>query len=170
MEEIVNNISEQTAPAELKTDIEIFSVDDTTNESISETDTVFELNKKIEALTQELETYKTAKQQQEKIAEQLNEFSELFPNIAIKAIPDEVWENVKMGNTLVASYAVYEKRISEAARRIEEINKKNSTLSAGALGENLSNEYFSVDEVKKMSPAEVRSNFAKIRKSMETWK
>ena len=169
MEEIVNNTPEQSTPAEHEEDITNISSDDTTDESISESNTVFGLNKKIEALTQELEAYKTAKQQQEKIAEQLNEFSELFPNIAIKAIPDEVWENVKMGNTLVASYAVYEKRISEAARRIEEINKKNSTLSAGALGKNLSNEYLSIDEVRKMSPAEVRSNFAKIRRSMETW-
>ena len=169
MEEIVNKTSEQLTTAELVSDITNSLTDDTNNESINEKDTVSELNKKIEMLTQELEAYKTAKQQQEKIAEQLNEFSELFPNIAIKTIPDEVWENVKNGNTLVASYAVYEKRITEAARRIEEINKKNSTLSAGALGKTLSNEYFSIDEVKRMSPAEVRSNFAKIRKSMEKW-
>ena len=131
---------------------------------------VSELNQKIEALTQELEAYKKAKAHQEKIAEQLNEFSELFPSIAIKAIPDEVWENVKRGNTLAASYAVYEKRITEAARRIDEINKKNAALSAGIAGKNSADEFFSADEVRKMSPSEVRTNFAKIRRSMETWK
>ena len=98
-----------------------------TNDNVN----VSELNQKIESLTQELESYKKAKEHQEKIAEQLNEFSELFPSIAIKAIPDEVWESVKLGNTLAASYAIYEKRITEAARRIEEINKKNAALAAG---------------------------------------
>ena len=137
-----------------------------TNDNVN----VSELNQKIESLTQELESYKKAKAHQEKIAEQLNEFSELFPSIAIKAIPDEVWESVKLGNTLAASYAIYEKRITEAARRIEEINKKNAALAAGIAGKNSSDEFFSADEVRKMSPSEVRANFAKIRKSMETWK
>ena len=138
-------------------------------EDTSEESKMSELNAKIESLTQELEAYKSAKKQQEKIAEQLNEFYELFPNIALKAIPDEVWESVKGGNTLAASYAVYEKRISEAARRIEEINKRNASLAAGVAGKNSSDEFFSLEEVKKMSPSEVRSNFAKIRNSMKVW-
>ena len=131
---------------------------------------ILELNQKIESLNQELEAYKKAKTHQEKIAEQLNEFSELFPSIAIKAIPDEVWESVKLGNTLAASYAIYEKRITEAARKIEEINRKNAALAAGIAGKNSADEFFSADEVRKMSPSEVRANFAKIRRSMETWK
>ena len=145
------------------------NVDTDNQENTNEESRISELNTKINSLTQELESYKAAKKQQEKIAEQLNEFYELFPNIAIKAIPDEVWENVKSGNTLAASYAVYERRISEAARRIEEINKRNASLAAGVAGKNSSDEFFSIDEVKKMSPSEVRSNFAKIRKSMEVW-
>lgn len=128
-----------------------------------------ELNEKILELSKELDSYKQAKERQDRIAEQLNEFSELFPNIAPKAIPAEVWESVQRGNTLVAAYAVYEKRIAEAAKRIEQINARNAGLSAGAAGKNASNEFFSADEVRKMSPAEVRANFAKIRRSMEKW-
>lgn len=132
--------------------------------------TVAELNERIASLTKELEAYKQAKERQDRISEQLNEFSELFPNIAPSAVPAEVWESVKNGNTLAAAYAVYEKRTTEAARRIEQINAKNAGNSAGAAGKNSSEEFFSADEVRKMSPAQVRANFAKIRRSMETWK
>ena len=131
---------------------------------------ISELNEKIADLTQELEAYKQAKERQDRIAEQLNEFSELFPNVTPSAVPAEVWESVKKGNSLAAAYAIYEKRTTEAARRIEEINARNAKTSAGSVGKNSSEEFFSADEVRKMSPAEVRANFAKIRKSMETWK
>ena len=128
-----------------------------------------DLNKTIEALKAELQAYKAAAAQQEAIAKQINEFSELFPNIAIKSIPDEVWETVKQGNSLAAAYSIYEKRITEAARRIELINQKNAEKAAGIAGKNLTQEFFSIDDVRKMSPSEVRANYAKIRRSMEKW-
>ena len=130
---------------------------------------VEELNQTIESLRSELEAYKTAAAQQEAIAKQLDEFSELFPDIAVRSIPDEVWDNVKSGNSLAAAYSVYERRITEATRRIELINEKNAQRSAGVAGKNLTQEFFSADDVRKMSPNEVRANYAKIRRSMEKW-
>lgn len=164
-EELLNELSQNAESCEPSPAIK----DVPQEEAVSDEEKISELNQKIEALTKELEAYKTAKEHQDKIAQQLNEFSELFPNIAIKAIPCEVWESVKSGNSLAASYAIYEKRISEAARRIEEVNKRNSSLAAGVAGKNSSDEFYSADEVRKMSPTEVRANFAKIRKSMEKW-
>ena len=131
--------------------------------------TVAELNERIASLTKELEAYKQAKERQDRISEQLNEFSELFPNIAPSAVPAEVWESVKNGNSLAAAYAVYEKRTTEAARRIEQINAKNAGNSAGAAGKNSSEEFFSADEVRKMSAAEVKVNYSKIIDSMSHW-
>ncbi len=131
---------------------------------------VNELNEKILSLTKELEAYKQAKERQDKISEQLNEFSELFPDITPSTIPPEVWESVKRGNSLAAAYAIYEKRTIEAAKRIEQINAKNAVNAAGSAGKNSPDEFFSMDEVRKMSPLEVRANFAKIQKSMEKWK
>ena len=96
-------------------------------------------------------------------------FSEHFPDVSVRTIPDEVWENVKQGNSLAAAYSVYERKISEAARRIEQINAQNAKKSAGAAGKNLNQEFFSADDVRKMSPSEVRANYAKIRRSMEKW-
>lgn len=162
-EEILNEITEDATPISCEAD------EGSICPAPVEEDMISELNAKIEALTKELEAYKTAKEHQEKIAEQINEFSELFPETAIKTVPDEVWESVKKGNSLAASYAMYEKRITEAAKRIEQINAKNAERAAGVAGKNSSSEYFSADEVRKMSPSEVRANFAKIRRSMETW-
>jgi hypothetical protein len=127
------------------------------------------LNEKISALEAELNTYKEASERQSLIAEQINEFNELFPEIAVRSVPDEVWESVKKGNTLAAAYSVYERRITEAARKIELINQRNASTAAGAAGKSAPKEYFSTDEVRKMSPAEVRANYAGIRRSMEKW-
>lgn len=130
---------------------------------------ILELNEKICALNEEIEGYKLAAKHQEAIAEQLNEFSELFPEIAVKSVPEEVWESVKRGNSLAASYAIYEKRVTEAAKRIERINAKNASSSAGAIDKHTSPEFFTPDDVRKMSPSEVHANFAKIKRSMGKW-
>lgn len=127
------------------------------------------LNQKISELQAELDSYKKAAEQQKAIAEQLNEFSELFPEVSVRNIPDDVWEDVKRGNSLAAAYSIYERRITEAARRIERINAQNAERSAGVAGKNLTEEFFSADDVRKMSPSEVRANYAKIRRSMEKW-
>ena len=130
---------------------------------------VEELNARIASLTKELEAYKSAEAERAHIAKQLDEFSELFPEISVRSIPDEVWDSVKEGNSLAAAYSVYERRITEAARRIELINAQNAKQAAGAAGKNVTPEFFSADDVRKMSPSEVRVNYAKIRRSMEKW-
>ena len=127
------------------------------------------LNEKISALESELNAYKEASERQQFIAEQINEFNELFPEIAVRSLPDEVWESVKRGNSLAAAYSVYERRVAEAARKIELINQRNASAAAGAAGRSAPKEYFTADEVRKMSPAEVRANYAGIRRSMEKW-
>ena len=145
---------------------------DETSQSVipdEEEATTEKLNQRIAELSEELAAYKSAAAKQEAISKQLNEFSELFPDISVKAIPDEVWEGVKRGNSLAAAYSLYERRITEAARRIERINAQNAERAAGAAGKNMTQEFFSVDDVRKMSPSEVRANYAKIRRSMEKW-
>ena len=142
---------------------------DAPEENNDPTPSIEELNQTIASLKNELEAYKSAAAQQEAIAKQITDFSELFPDISVRSIPDEVWDDVKNGNSLAAAYSVYERRITEAARRIERINAKNAERSAGVAGKNMTQEFFSADDVRKMSPSEVRANYAKIRRSMEKW-
>ena len=166
----VSNVTDATTEiTKAVADIEEITEPINTEDSAEPTLTIDELNQTIESLKAELESYKSAKAQQEAIAAQINEFSELFPEISVRSIPESVWDDVRRGNSLAAAYSIYERRITEAARRIEQINAQNAEKSAGVAGKNLTPEFFSADDVRKMSPSEVRANFAKIRRSMEKW-
>ena len=124
---------------------------------------IFDLQAKISNLEAE-------KKAQERILEEIGDFNSLFPEVSIDEIPESIWESVKKGTSLAASYALYEKRKHAEAQRIAQINANNSAKAAGIAGVHTANEYFSPDEVRKMSRSEVHANFAKIRKSMEKWK
>ena len=54
-------------------------------------------------------------------------------------------------------------------KKADEINRRNASRSAGRAGNNPAPEYYSPDEVRAMSPKEVRENYKKIRASMQKW-
>ncbi len=112
-----------------------------------------------------------AKKQQEaeKIAAQLGDFYSLFPDTAVDALPEEVWDDVRKGNSLAASYAVYQRKMQLRAERIQKINQKNATLSAGKAGTDTEKEFYTPDEVRSMSQGQVRANYSKIINSMKKW-
>ena len=72
--------------------------------------------------------------------------------------------------SILFSPEAIEKRKLAEQQRIAQINAKNAAKAAGVAGVYTANEYFSPDEVRKMSRSEVHANFAKIKKSMEKWK
>ena len=53
--------------------------------------------------------------------------------------------------------------------RADEINRRNAASSAGRAGNSTAPEYFSPDEVRAMSPSEIRENYQRIRASMKKW-
>ena len=109
------------------------------------------------------------KRAQNRILAEIGDFVALFPEIPIEEIPDTVWESVKQGAPLAASYALYEKRMVAEAKRIAEINAKNAKKSPGAAGKDTAGEYFSPEDVRRMSRAEVHANYSKIKDSMKKW-
>jgi len=54
-------------------------------------------------------------------------------------------------------------------QKADEINRRNAARSAGRAGTNAAPEYYSPDEVRAMSPAQVRENYQRIRASMQKW-
>jgi hypothetical protein len=80
-----------------------------------------------------------------------------------------VWKQVERGIPLSAAYALYEKKSTVDALRADEINRSNAQRSAGRLGQNTAREFFTPDEVRAMSPSEVRDNYKTIRESMKKW-
>ena len=97
------------------------------------------------------------------------EFSEIYPDVPLSTIPDSIWESVKSGIPLSAAYALAEKKEALARARADGINSKNKSLSSGSINTSKSEDFFSPAEVKAMSAAEVRANYAKIITSMSKW-
>ncbi|MBO7176248.1 MAG: hypothetical protein J6W14_02630, partial [Clostridia bacterium] len=64
---------------------------------------------------------------------------------------------------------LYEKKSEAARMRAETVNLKNAQRSAGVAGRDAPAEYFSPDEVRAMSPSEVRRHYSKILDSMKSW-
>ena len=104
-----------------------------------------------------------------RMASELGEFHALFPEVNTAAIPESIWEQVKNGIPLAASYALYEKKCALRREHAEKINLRNAKKTPGSAGKHAASEYFTSDEVRQMSQAEVRSNYQKILESMKTW-
>ena len=130
-------------------------------------------DEEIASLKAELEqlraTLAQKEEEQKRVTSEMEEFNRLFPTTSVREIPESVWKEVGMGIPLSAAYALYEKKNRMDRIHAEEINRLNAERSAGRAGLHTQNEYFSPDEVRAMSPSEVRENFKKIRESMKKW-
>ena len=100
---------------------------------------------------------------------QLGEFSELFPNEPLTALPDSVWESVRGGIPLAAAYALYRRKAELRAEQASIINKKNNGMSTGAIGRDTTGSFYTPDEVRAMSRSEIKKNYSKILDSMKKW-
>ena len=139
------------------------------NELEADMQAIDALKAEIERLKEQIEKLEELKRSQNRILAEIGDFVSLFPEIPIEEIPDTVWESVKQGAPLAASYALYEKRMVAEAKRIAEINAKNAKKSPGAAGKDTAGEYFSPEDVRRMSRAEVHANYSKIKDSMKKW-
>ena len=160
-------LTEDTASVEASTEIitegeeQTTAAEDTAQDSENELEL---LREQVKSLTRELSERDA---RSERIASELGEFYELFPNTDIKALPDEVWDSVRSGTSLAASLALYNHRVSAREAKAREINSRNSALSTGQMGASGNSQYFSPDEVRAMSRSEVRANYSKILESMK---
>ena len=105
----------------------------------------------------------------ERMATEIGEFQALFPEANVSCLPESVWEQVRHGIPLAASYALYEKKCMMQKERAAVVNLRNAQKTPGAAGVGTPSEYFSPDDVRAMSQSEVRTNYQKILESMKTW-
>ena len=133
-----------------------------------EEDRLEQLRGELEELRQQLAERDAALARMRRTEEDYAEFCELYPEVPVSALSEELWQSVKGGNSLAAAYALQERREALRAKKVAESNLANRTRSAGAVhaGEALE---FSPAEVRSMSPAEVRKNLPKIMRSMQKW-
>jgi hypothetical protein len=127
---------------------------------------------RMEALERELATLKEQLAQKDaqsaRMEAEIDEFTSLYPQIALRALPDSVWSDVANGIPIAAAYALAERRRSREAELAKETNQINNSRSSGSLT-GTESDYFSPAEVRSMTPAEVKSNYKKIMYSMQKW-
>ena len=167
----ISTITEQTSPLlEATAEAEVSEVVDNSPTEADETaepqDTVESLRAELDALRKELSEKKAAF---ERMSNEVNEFSELFPSVPLTSIPDSVWQSVKGGIPIAAAYALYEKKANLIEADAKRINTKNSSSSTGPIGKEPTSDFFSPAEVRAMSRDEVRKNYSKIMESMKKW-
>lgn len=124
-------------------------------------------------LLAELDTLRRRVEAAERTAREISagwrEFSELYPEADIASLPDSFNSAIERGIPPAAAYALELRRREVTKLRIEAADKRARELSAGKL-EPTEDSLYSPDEVRAMSPSEVRKNMEKIRRSMKSWR
>ena len=132
----------------------------------SESDETDSLRRELSELREQIAERRTT---EERTLRELEEFERLYPDISIEELDEGVWERVHSGLPLSAAYALCAREKELLSARAAEVNMKNAACSAGSAGLSTPHDYFSPDEVRAMSGAEVRKNYASIKKSMSYW-
>ena len=142
------------------------------DQTVGESSTEAEANE-LEALRAEVSTLRAQLEGERalygRMSAECAEFSELYPSVPLSDLPDSIWESVKKGVPIAAAYALHERKNTLIKMKADLINDINSRSSSGSIDSHPAEEYYSPDEVRAMSPAEVRSNYSSIIRSMSKW-
>ena len=162
-----NTDDEMTDAADEPTDEPIGEENEASDEA--ESDSVDEL----EALRAEVESLRAQLNEERavysRVNSECNEFARLYPEIPLSSLSEDIWESVKRGVPIAAAYALEERRAAVANMKANTVNENNRRLSSGSVDRLTAEEYFSPDEVRAMTPGEVRANYSKIISSMSKW-
>ena len=117
----------------------------------------------------EIEEYRLEKEVKKNLESELKILFELFPDINVDDIPDEVFEKSDNGKSLAAQYALY--YLKEEKKKAEQKEKEEENLKAATpdVKNATQDAYFTPDDVRGMTEAEIRRNYKTIMKSMEKW-
>lgn len=152
-------------------DVDLSDTDGIAEEQVEEgeIDELSLLKSELEALRMELKSRDEREAQSSRMIKELTEFQEYFPEVELQSIPDEIWEQVKNGASLSASFALNLKKIEIERKKISDFNEKNRRMSAGSLMQGEGEKYYSPSEVKRMSPTQVKAHYDDILESMRHW-
>ena len=102
------------------------------------------------------------------ITEGWREFTELYPDADISALPDSFNAALERGIPPAAAYALELRRREVEQLKIARADRKAREQSFGRI-ESAEDSLYSPAEVRAMKPVEVRKNIEKIRRSMKSW-
>ena len=160
--------SDETATGVLANTTANFDSDCEDSDSQTQASELEQLRSELTRLREELALRDARAHQEERINREYTEFCDLYPEIPISSLPQEIWQDVKEGTSLAAAYALAERKKAISLGRATQSNATNRARSAGSVNNAESNE-FSPAEVRAMSSQEVRANLPKIMRSMQKW-
>lgn len=97
-------------------------------------------------------------------------FRSRFPDTLPESIPDSVWKEVAEGIPLSHAYALYNAVNEGRKKNADSVNAENDGRSVPAVNDTLSAIPYTKEEVEKMTPQAVKSNYKKILSSIKNWK
>ncbi len=97
---------------------------------------------------------------------EIEELYEKYPDVDLDEVPDNVWNKVKEGTSLIAAYEEYIAKDGETKKLAEQVNEKNKTASPGKISGKGKTGYFTAKQVAAMTDAQVRENYTAIMESM----
>ena len=120
---------------------------------------IAELRAQNEALRAEWEQERTLRAQRE-------EFCALYPDVDLHTLPEEVLSNSTL--PLAAAYALYARRNALAEAKALEANLQNAQKSSGsAQHDGESDGEYSLEEIRRMTPRQVRTRYQTILHSLK---
>ena len=118
----------------------------------------------------ELEMLKSEKEQKDKISKELDRLWEMFPDVTLEDTPDELWSLVENGETLLGAYCILLAKANMEKEKAQQKDLENASKTLPAVkNAGGSNEYFTREQVAKMTRDQVRKNYDKIVSSMKHW-
>lgn len=126
------------------------------------------LEAELEASRQEVQRLSSLIRCREEADREAAIFSELFPDVDRDDIPDSVREDAdRQGLPLIAAYALYARRSELAEKAAKLAGKSAAERSAGSVsGSSETEDFFTLDQIRAMTPKEVRKNYKTILKSI----
>lgn len=128
-----------------------------------------ELEREVSELRERLREREELDRAQSRVARELDSFAELFPDTDLHEIPQSVWDEVRRGGSLCAGFALHIRLRELERERIAQKNERNRRMSSGSILGGESESYYSPDEVKRMTPRQVREKYDDIIESMKHW-
>jgi hypothetical protein len=137
-----------------------------TSDAPESTDDALDLQAELESLRQRVDV---AERTAREISAGWREFTELYPDADLSSLPDSFNADLERGIPPAAAYALEMRRREVRRVKIEAADRRGREMSSGRVS-GKDDGLYSPDEVRAMSPAEVRQNMEKIRRSMKSWR
>ena len=136
---------------------------------MAETDTNYEKNELLAQIDELRTRLESAERTAREISAGWRELSELYPDADISSLPNSFTNAVERGIPPAAAYALEMRRREVERAKIEEAAERSRKMSAGKI-KSADDKLYSPEEVRAMSPSEVKNNIEKIRRSMKSWR